>query len=132
MPYHPARLKEAGISQARYEELKAICRQYRECKHRLAMARAGIVDRDGKRSGARHRPDPTGNAAIVLADNPDARRVRLIERCAEAVAEPVIAGAILKNVTEGQPWSALRPPCGDKQFYILRLLFYIELDRRLG
>lgn len=130
MPKHPARLKNAGISQARYEELKAVCRQYRECRRRVELARAGIVDRPEGR-GAWHRPDPTGNAALTLADSADARRVRLIERCAEAVAEPVIAAAILKSVTEGQPWSRLRPPCGDKQFYILRLLFYIELDRRL-
>ena len=45
MPKHPARLKNAGISQARYEELKAVCRQYRECRRRLELARAGIVDR---------------------------------------------------------------------------------------
>lgn len=130
MPKHPARLKNVGISQARYEELKAVCRQYRECRRRLELARAGIVDRSEGR-GAWRRPDPTGNAALALADHPDARRVALIEQCAQAVAEPVTAAAILKSVTEGQPWSRLRPPCGEKQFYVLRLLFYIELDRRL-
>ncbi len=89
------------------------------------------IDSARREAAAWRRPDPTGNAALALADNPDGRRVALIEQCAGAVAEPVTAAAILKSVTEGQPWSRLRPPCGEKQFYVLRLLFYIELDRRL-
>lgn len=134
MRKHPARLAAAGISPARYDELRAICRQYRECKRRVALASAGIVDRPERRAGAWHRPDPTGNAAMALADHPDARRVKLIEQCAAAVAEPVIAGALLKYVTEGRAWEyqSPRPPIGRMQFYILALLFYIELDRRLS
>lgn len=133
MRKHPARLSAAGISPARYDELRAVCRQYRECKRRLAMAHAGIVDRPERRSGAWKKPDPTGNAAIALADHPDARRVKLIEQCADAVAEPVIAAALLKYVTEGRAWEyqCQRPPIGRTQFYILALLFYIEMDRRL-
>jgi len=130
MPRHPARLTAAGISPARYEELRGICKQYREYRHRLALARAGIVDRPEKRSGAWHRPDPTGSAAVQLADLPEARRVRLIEQCANAVAEPVIAKAILRYVSEGRGYDYRDPPpVGRNQFYILVLLFYIELDR---
>lgn len=133
MRKHPARLSAAGISPARHDELRAVCRQYRECKRRLAMAHAGIVDRPERRSGAWKKPDPTGNAAMALADHPDARRVKLIEQCADAVAEPVIAAALLKYVTEGRAWEyqSPRPPIGRNQFYILALLFYIELDRTL-
>ena len=133
MRKHPARLSAAGISPARYDELRAVCRQYRECKRRLAMAHAGIVDRPERRSGAWKKPDPTGNAAMAIADHPDARRVKLIEQCADAVAEPVIAAALLKYVTEGRAWEyqSPRPPIGRNQFYILALLFYIELDRTL-
>ena len=131
MRRHPARLAAAGIDEARYTELKAICRQYRAYKRQLEDARAGIVDRAEGRNRAWHRPDPTGNAAMALADHPAARRVKLIEDCAAAVAEPVVAGALIRSVTEGAPYYALRPPCGDKQFYVLRQLFFIELDRRL-
>lgn len=133
MRKHPARLSAAGISPYRYDELRAVCRQYRECKRRLAMAHSGIVDRPERRSGAWKKPDPTGNAAMALADHPDARRVKLIEQCADAVAEPVIAAALLKYVTEGRAWEyqSPRPPIGRNQFYILALLFYIELDRTL-
>lgn len=132
MRKHPARLSAAGISPARYDELRAICRQYRECKRRLAWAHAGIVDRP--RSGAWKKPDPTGNAAMALADHPDARRVKLIEQCANAVAEPVVARCLLKYVTEGRAWEyqAPRPPIGRNQFYVTAQLFYIELDRALG
>lgn len=131
MRTHPSRLNAAGISSARYAELRAFCRQYPEYRRQLADARAGIVDRPARRNGKWRKPDPTGNAAIAIADHPAARRVRLIERCAARVAEPVIAQAILRNVTEGDNYYRLRPPCGDKQFYVLRQLFFIELDREL-
>lgn len=131
MRRHPARLAKAGISPGRYEELKSICRQYREYEAALRRARMGIVDRQERRSGAWHRPDPTGSAAQALADHPYARRVKIIEQSAASVAEPVIARAILRSVTEGMSFEVLRPPIGDKQFYILRQLFFIELDRRM-
>lgn len=132
MRKHPKRLSEAGISPARLGEMKNICRQYRAMKRTLEYARHGIVDR--RRSvGAWRRPDPTGNAAVNLAAMPEARRVRLIEQSADAVAEPVVAAAILKSVTEDVKYEKLspRPPCGRNQFYVLCLLFYIEMDARL-
>lgn len=130
MPKHPARLAAAGISPARYKELKGFCQQYREYKRAISRARAGIVDRPAHTSGAWHAPDPTGRAAMHLADHPAARRVKIIEDCAAAVAEPVIAKAIIKSVSEGKDFDVLRPPIRNSQFYVLRLLFYIELDRR--
>ena len=134
MRKHPARLAAAGISPARYDELRAVCRQYRECKRRLAWARAGIVDRPEGRSSAWRKPDPTGNIALALADHPDARRVKLIESCAAAVAEPVVARGLLQYVTEGRAWEyqSPRPPIGRNQFYVTTQLFYIELDRRMA
>lgn len=131
MRTHPARLSNAGITPARYEELRAICRQYRWMKRAMDRARAGIVDRPEGKSGAWHRPDPTGSAAISLAGHPYAKRMKQIEESAAKVAEPVVAAALLRNVTEGWSYEHLRPPCGEKQFYVIRQLFYIELDRRL-
>lgn len=130
MRTHPKRLSDAGISEARYEELKAICRQYRGMRRAMDRARAGIVDRDGGR-GAWHRPDPTGSAAIAMAGHPYARRMKLIEESAAKVAEPVVAAALLRNVSEGWDYDLLRPPCGRRQFYVIRQLFFIELDRAL-
>ena len=131
MRKHPARLLAAGISPARYDELRAVCRQYPEYRRQLERARAGIVDRPRRRGGAWHRPDPTGNAAIQLASLPFARRLRAIEESASAVAEPTVAEALLRNACEGVPYYHLRPAIGERQFYVLRQLFFIELDRRV-
>lgn len=130
MRRHPATLAAAGISPARYDELKNICRQYREYKRQLNLARAGVSDKKGG-SGAWRKPDPTGNAAVALADHPCARRVRIIEQCAKEAAEPPIAQALLKSVTQGVSYEHLRPPCGARQFYGMRLAFFIRLDARL-
>ena len=133
MRNHPKRLESAGITEHRYDELRAICRQYPECKRRLALAHAGIVDKPKRSSGAWRKPDPTGNEAALLADNPDAKRVRMIEMCVNKVAEPAVAGPLLKYLTTGRAYIYMnpRPPVGRNQFYILALLFYIELDRVL-
>lgn len=131
MRTHPKRLTDAGISPARYAELRAICRQYGELRRQLALARAGIVDRPARRSNRWRPKDPTGNAAIAIADHPAQRRVAMIERCANRVAEPAVAGAILRYVSEGVSYVRSQPPVGRNQFYILVLLFYVELDREL-
>ena len=124
------RFMDAGITPARYRELQGICMQYREMQRIVRMARAGIVDR--REGGGRwHRPDPTGDQALELACNPAAKRVKLIEDCAAAVAEPRIAEALIRSVADGQTWEVMRPPIGQRQFYELRQAFFIELDRRL-
>ena len=58
-------------------------------------------------------------------------RARLQRRCAAAVAEPTIAEALLKNACEGVPYYHLRPAIGERQFYVLRQLFFITLDERI-
>lgn len=125
------RFREAGISPARLRELQGYCGQYRELQRALRLARAGIVDRNAP-SGKWKRADPTGNAALALADHPAAKRIKLIDACAAAVAEPAIARAIIASVADGAKFAALNPPCGERQFYYYRQSFYIELDRRLG
>ena len=131
MPKLSRRLSEAGITTPRLLELKAMCLQYPQYKRQLAEARSGVVDRPNRTSGAWHKPDPTGNAAIAIADHPAQKRVNMIERCANRVAEPVVAAALLKNVTADVGYNKLRPPCGPNQFYVTRQLFFIELDREL-
>ena len=132
MGRHPEKLTQAGITPGRYQELRGICRQYGEMKRALRRMRAGIVDRPRGR-GAWHRPDPTAAEAVSLAGHPYAQRVKLIERCAATVAEPAVAKAILKNVSEGTEYDRLYPPppCGRAQFYQARQRFYVELDKRL-
>lgn len=131
MPRLSRRYREAGMTQERLSELQNYCLQYPQYKRRVANARAGVADRPGRRSGAWKRNDPTGNAAVALACHPAQRRLDLIERCVNHVAEPAVALALLKNVTEGVDYYLLRPPCGVNQFYVLRQLFFLELDEAL-
>ena len=90
MPKLSRRYREAGITQARLNELKAFCLQYPDYKRQIANARAGVVDRPSRPSGRWRKPDPTGNAAIAIAAHPAQRRVAVIERCVNRVAEPPI------------------------------------------
>ena len=131
---HPKLLANAGIDEKRYDELKAFCLQYRKYKRRAELAHAGIVDRPEGRSGVWHKPDPTGNAAMMLAGNRDAKKAKLIEDCVHAVAEPAVAEWLLCYVTAGLPYYLMfpGPPIGRNQFYRLALWFYIELDRAMG
>ena len=117
MKQHPRALARAEITPARYGELKKICRQYREMRLAVMLA---------KRYG-HHRALKGGDAA----DMPEARRVEIIEKAAEAAGGKTIGDAILKSVTEGKRFYKLEPPCGERQFNELRLRFFVELDRGL-
>ena len=132
--HHPKLLENAGIDENRYDELQAFCLQYRKFRMRAELAHAGIVDRPEGRSGVWHKPDPTGNAAMLLADNRDAKKAKLIEDCVHAVAEPAVAGALLDYLTTRLAYCYMdpKPPIGRNQFYRLALWFYIELDRAMG
>ena len=132
MRKHPERLKQAGISPARYLELQAVCRDYPRYRRQLQRARAGIVDRPSRGSGAYHRPDPTAAEAMFLAAHPAARRVKLIEDCAACVVEPCVVRPLLRCVSENLTWEQLQPPMGRNQFYHARLAFFIALDAALG
>lgn len=130
MRRHPVSLAECGITQARYDELRAICRQYQQYKAEAAAIRRGEIDPRRRRLGAWHQSDPTGNQAVMMADNFARRRAETIEAAAKAT-DRVLAKYILRSVTEGLRYEYLQPPCGEKQFYRARMRFYIELDMRI-
>ncbi len=133
MRKHPARLTDAGISPARYQEIQAVCRQYPYYVRHIRRVRAGIVDRPAVRSGKWRRPDPTGNAAAANADALawECARVKLIEDAADRCAPKPVARAVLKSVTEGRTFENLRPPCGRNMFFECRLWFFVLLDEAL-
>lgn len=117
MKQHPAMLRRAEITPARYAELRKICEQYRDMRVAVMLA---------KRYG-HHRYITDGDAE----DMPEARRVMIIEKAAEAAGGKAVAEAVLKSVTEGARYYKLRPPCGERLFNKMRLRFYVELDKRL-
>lgn len=136
MSKHPEALAREGITPERYQEMMAICRQYKSYKRYIRLWEAGLLEQPRRGfSGAWHKPDPTGNAAASIADATswDRGRVRLIEETARKAAGSAIAPALIENVTEGRNYDHLRhrPPCGRRQFYICRLGFFVLLDARL-
>lgn len=104
MKKHPKVLSNAGISPARYAELRSICRQYREMKKDIIVGW------------------PDGNTMA------EARRIRAIEMAAKKAGGNEIGAALLKNVTEGKRYAELMPPCGERQFYEMRTALFLKLD----
>lgn len=136
MRRHPARLSAAGISPARYDELRAICRQYKNYRADAAAIRRGEYDRR-RGSGAWHAPDPTGSEALRRADNFAQRRVDAIESAAKAAGDEIGSGMsryIIKNTCFGVDYDRMipPPPCGRAQFYRARIGFFILLDGMVG
>lgn len=132
MRRHPAKLAAAGIDPARYDELRAICRQYVSYVRAARALRLGETDRRPG-SGVWRQSDPTGNRAAQLADDYAAARVAAIEGAARHACGPIWR-AMLQNVAKGVDYDRMIPPpaCGRAQFYRMRLDFFIALDAVVG
>ena len=93
------KLRFPEFSPERYDELRAIVRQYDEIR------KAG-------------------------ADGPLFWRLAVIDAAALSAADN-LAPYVLANVVRGETWERLRAPCGRRQFYELRRLFFGELNTRM-
>lgn len=118
------RLDEYGISRARYDELKAFCRQYDDKK---AHANDLLYKTMGKLTGM-----PRGNNASDPARNNSIRRDGLIKDCEMIEQAAIEANAelypyIMDNVTRDVQLWKLKPPCGKNQFYKARRKFFFCL-----
>ena len=94
------KLSNMGISQNKYNELKYFCAQYDEKK------------KEAKAGSTQCRND-----------------IELIERTA-IMADGGIYPYILKNVTEKIPYEYMNVPCGRRQFYEARRIFFILLAEK--
>lgn len=130
MRNYSLKLEKYGIDRQRYEELRAICRQYDKYRRLDAKMHRGEYDRPATGNGHWSQSDPTGNAAIALAGNRYAQRVKAIEDAAKA-ASPALARYIIQNVARGKTYEQLSPPCGRRQFGESKRRFFIELNERL-
>lgn len=125
-------MERYGIGPERMRELAAVCRQYPSLLRALNDVRQGVKDGPEKGGGpGRIHGDPTASRAARAADSWARRRVRIIERAAEAAGGRGLSKALLRNVTRGLSWERLGPPCGRRQFYEARRRFFLELDERL-
>ncbi len=109
------RLQKYGISDARYDELRAICRQYDElCKRIRAYSGCQTLTEAEKRAKS------------------ECIRKKTAVDCAMQVTtkgEHNIKGALLENVIHGKVYNNLSVPLSEKAFYDFRTAFFVNLDR---
>lgn len=120
-------LSEYNLSKAGYYELYWFCRQYPDKK-----LKASLMIRTGNQalSGMPHCQgvsDSVYSAAIS--------RERLLKDCelveqAAIEADAELYQAILRNVTLGEPYERIGPPCGRRQFFEKRRIFFYLLQER--
>lgn len=120
-----------GINKFRYLELKNIARQYDSMIKAERKLRRGEIDRPEGGNQTWRQPDPTGNAAIGIAMKSNAHKIKAIEESVQA-AGPEIYTWLLRNVTRGETYEQLHPPCGRAQFYAAHRRFFAELDARIA
>lgn len=117
------------ISKHRYLELLHLCQQYDELKQKRADC-YGIGSptlTDLPRGGAK--------TSIVerqaMAAQKYTIRIDQIEGSARKAAEgsEVMYKALIRNVTRGVTYEHLDVPCGRRQFYNMRRLFFWLLDK---
>ena len=118
-------LRKFNISAYAYKEMEYFCMQYKEKKKKIDEGYGiSAVRYDKERSKNGNINDPTfENAARVLKLKKD---VEIIERAAMETDE-VLYKYILKNVTEGTAFDVLNIPCGRRQFYDKRKMFFYKL-----
>lgn len=107
--------KKYGMSQARYEELRAFARQYNE----LATEHKRLLDGTGS----------VKEKAIIAADIKT--KLEIIDYCIDVACSdiPLLKPYLFKNVTEGIAYEKMNPPIYRKGFLLRRKLFFIELNK---
>ncbi|MCI1958200.1 MAG: hypothetical protein LKJ25_01075 [Clostridia bacterium] len=104
-------LSEYNISRYAYRELEYFCLQYREKKRRLSHLR--ITNRESYE----------GEKTILEND------IKMIETSAYE-ADNILCHYIIKNVADGIVYERQNVPCGRRQFYEIRRLFFFNLFKK--
>lgn len=123
-------LKIKSLSKYRYRELKYLCLQYNELKEqlrKLSSENIKAVQLTGMPS-AHNVTNPTQDMAIKKTEIE--RKIKAIEQSAIEVDSNMYE-YILKAVAEGLPFEFLSIPCGRRQFYEKRKLFFNILDEKI-
>lgn len=120
-------LKNFNISEYAYKELQYFCMQYGEKKKMIeeGYGPSGIrMKLTPKGSGV---SDPTFETAdrIIKIKND----IEMIENAAKET-DGILYKYIIRNVSEGTPFEVLEVPCGRRQFYDKRKIFFNKLYRK--
>lgn len=124
------KLDKYGISKEAYRELRSFCLQYEEKKARLqqlrSIASAPITGMPGKNEPG----NPTAkHAEIAVKLSND---IAMIEQSALEASGNLYQHIIQHVTREGATYEKLCPPCGRRQFYEYRRIFFYFLWEKMG
>lgn len=121
-------LHKYQINKDKYQELFYYCKQYKSRQDEInSLYGLSEVNMDGMPKGNITGSQTESKALKILKLKEENN---LIEQSA-VEANPSISQFIIKNVTEGIAFDYLRVPCGRRQFYESRRLFFkILSDKR--
>lgn len=122
-------LQRYGISENRYDELKAFCRQYPEWQQKIREARelSGIAQNEGISSGkVGNQTEQAALRALKYMDKVDA--VHRAMRAAVGNNE-VLFVPMLRSVTEGVRYENLNIAMSRTSYFEMRTAFFVNLDK---
>lgn len=122
-------LKVKDLSKNRYMELKYLCLQFNDMKHELQSLNYGLKAVVVTGMPSSHKLS-NSTEEIAIKKMKLMKKIEAIEQSAIEV-DVDIYQYILKAVTEGLPFEYLAVPCGRRQFYEKRRLFFILLDKKI-
>lgn len=120
-------LKNFDISEYAYKELQYFCMQYIEKKK--------MIEEEYGPRGVRMKLTPRGNG-ISDPTFEAADRIMKIKNDVEMIedaareTDDILYKYIIKNVSEGTPFEVLEVPCGRRQFYDKRKIFFNKLYKK--
>ena len=117
-------MKEFNISDYAYKELEYFCMQYNEKKKFIKYGYGPKAVRFAPVSVKGNISDKTFETAKQMIKIKS--DIEMIENAAKEADEQLYK-YIIKNVTEGIPYGVLNVPCGRRQFYDKRKLFFYKL-----
>ncbi len=126
------KLTQYGISKEAYREMKHFCLQYEEKKRKLGACYS-VASYPLSNTPV---PKRTAVSDVTAVQAMNAVKLRndleLIERTAVEAAGELYQYIILNATNEGFTYEKLGPPCGRRQFYEYRRLFFYLLWRKMG
>jgi hypothetical protein len=121
---------EYYIEKHRFYELKHYCLQYASWKRSLASISVYPAQEQNKFTSSNTASDPTLKLAESRIHFKD--RIELLEKVAME-ADPIIGPCVLRGVTTGLSYEALRMhmdiPCGKDMYYMIYRKFFWLLDK---
>ena len=124
------KLEQYGISKEAYREMKHFCLQYEEKKRKLSACYSPAAPLLSSTPKSAPDSDTTARRAIIAAKLRD--DLNLIEQTAIEASGALYQYIILNATNEGFTYEKLGPPCGRRQFYEYRRLFFYLLWRKMG